>query len=74
MTEEQARAALRACGLIGGLGEWIADQPWREVGAGWLVTGDPDGLRFALEKGSGRLRVTALLAGGQSTATWTVEG
>ena len=39
MTEEEARAALRAFAAVGEVEHWIAAQPWQATPDGWRVRG-----------------------------------
>ena len=71
MTEDQARAALRA--FDGGDAEpWIAGQPWKPESGGWFVLGELHGLRFRLEVMAGGVRVIASLGGGREPKVWSV--
>jgi hypothetical protein len=70
MTEEEARAALRAFVAVGGIERWIAEQTWRSgPGGGWTVPGDLHGFRFRLLPVAGGVRVTM---SGEEPATWVV--
>jgi hypothetical protein len=73
MTEDQARAALRAFVGVGDIEPWIAGRPWQAVPGGWTVAGELQGWRFRLELAVGGVRVVAAAAGGQS-AVWIVPG
>ena len=71
MTEDQARAALRAFVAVGGLEAWIADQPWLTSPSGWVVPEPFQDLRFRVEPVAGGVRVVMCGTGGQP-ADWTV--
>jgi hypothetical protein len=49
MTEEEARAALRAFVGVGNVEPWIAGRPWQVVPGGWTVAGELEGWRFRVE-------------------------
>jgi hypothetical protein len=46
MTEDEARAALRAFVGIGDLEPWIAWRPWQAGPGGWPVSGELQGWRL----------------------------
>jgi hypothetical protein len=72
MTEEKARAALRAFVAVGEIERWIAEQPWEPAaGGGWTVPADLHGFRFRLEPVPGGVRVI-LSTDGRGPAEWTV--
>ena len=63
MTEDQARAALRAFVAVGAVEPWSADQPWQQaVARGWAVMGEFHGYRFRVEAVSRGVRVNAFIA------------
>ena len=72
MTEDQARAALRAFIAVGGLEAWIADQRWEAVPGGWRVRERLQGWHFRLEPLAGGLRVV-MSARGSGPAEWFVQ-
>ncbi len=74
MTEDQARAALRAFVAVGEIEPWIAERPWKAVAGGWSVAGELQGWRFRVEsprqrdprrciRGQGRAYGASALAG-----------
>ena len=65
MTEDEARAALRACVAEGGLEAWIAAQRWEAVPSGWRVRGRFAGWRFRLEPVAGGVHVVMSARGGE---------
>jgi hypothetical protein len=71
MTEDQARAALRAFVAVGQVEQWIAEQPWEPAQRGWRVPGEFHGWRFWLEPVPGGVRVVASADGGKP-AVWNV--
>ena len=71
MTEDQARAALAAFDAVGGLEQWIAEQPWLAMPGGWVVPEPFQGLRFRVEPVAGGVRVTAFVDKGEAAA-WVV--
>jgi hypothetical protein len=71
LTEDQARAALRAFVGVGDIEPWIAGRPWQAVPDGWMVAGELQGWRFRLEVAPGGVRVLASAAGG-APAVWFV--
>ena len=73
MTEDQARAALRAFVAVGELERWIADQRWEATPGGWRVREPYGGWRFRLEPAAGGLRVVMSGHGGEP-AVWAVPG
>jgi hypothetical protein len=73
MTEDVARALLRAVDGVGGLEAWIAGQPWRKAPGGWQVEGNLGGTEFELKDGGAHLRVIAWVEGAGPAAEWTVE-
>ena len=73
MTEEEARAALRAFDAVGGLEAWIAEQPWLAAPGGWVVPEPFQGLRFRVEPVAGGVRVTVFTDKGEPAA-WVVPG
>ncbi len=44
MTEDQARAALRAFVDVGDIEPWIAGRPWQAAPGGWTVAGELQGV------------------------------
>jgi hypothetical protein len=73
MTEDKARAALRAFDGGDGVEIWIAGQDWHAgPDGGWIVLSDLDGWRFRLRPVPGGLRVSAAAPGGWRPAVWTV--
>ena len=68
MTEDEARAALRAFIGIGDVESWIAVRPWKAAPGGWTVAGELQGWRFRLEVMPGGVRVLALKVGGGDPA------
>jgi hypothetical protein len=73
VTEDQARAALRAFVGVGDIEPWIAGRPWQTAPGGWTVAGELQGWRFRLETVPGGVRVVASAAGGEP-ARWFVPG
>ncbi len=73
MTEDQARAALRAFVAAGGLEAWIAAQRWEPIPGGWRLRERFDGWHFRLEPVAGGLRVVMSARGG-GPAEWFVPG
>jgi hypothetical protein len=71
VTEDEARAALRAFVAVGGIEQWIAEQPWEATARGWTVAGDFHGWRFRLEPVPGGARVV-MSAPGEPRTVWTV--
>ncbi len=49
MTEDKARAALRAFVAVGGLEQQLAKQRWQADAGGWAVLGALGGWRFRIE-------------------------
>ncbi len=74
MTEEEARAALRAFVGVGDVEPWIAARPWHTTPGGWTVVGELQGWRFRLEAVRGGVNVVASTAGGGEPAVWFVLG
>jgi hypothetical protein len=72
MTEDQARALLRKWPGVGQFEGWIADQPWRIVRDGWVVSTEFQGCRFHLEPIESGLRITASAPQARS-AVWIVS-
>ncbi len=74
VTEDEARAALRAFVAVGGLERWIAEQRWEAIPGGWRVRGRyQSGWRFRVEPAAGGLRVVMSAKGGEP-AEWVVPG
>ncbi len=71
MTEEGARAALRAFVAVGEVEPWIAEQPWEAVPGGWRVRGQLHSWRFVIKRVLGGLNVV-MSADGSEPAVWTV--
>ena len=71
MTEDQARAALRAFVAVGELERWIAEQPWLAAPGGWVVPEPLQGWRFRVERAPGGVRIRAFMANGEPAA-WIV--
>ena len=71
MTEAEARAALAAFGAVGGLGRWIAQQPWHTARCGWVVPEPLQELRFRVEPVAGGVRITTFMDEGEPAA-WVV--
>jgi hypothetical protein len=70
--QQGAGLALRRHGGRGGIGRWIAEQPWEPApGGGWTVPADLHGWRFRLEPVAGGVRVVMSVGGG-GPAEWTV--
>ncbi len=72
MTEDEARAALRAFVGVGNVEPWIAQQAWEATPRGWTVPVPLDGWIFRLEPVPGGVRVIASAGGGGEPAVWTV--
>jgi hypothetical protein len=73
VTEDQARAALRAFVAVGGLERWIVDQRWEAVPGGWRVRERFQGWRFRVEPVAGGVNVVMSARGGEP-AVWFVRG
>src|SRR5215213_11693716 len=71
MTQDKARAALRAFVAVGGLEPLIAERPWEAVPGGWWVRERFAGWRFRLELAAGGVRVVMSARGGEP-AVWFV--
>jgi hypothetical protein len=71
VTEEEARAALRAFVAVGEIEPWIAEQPWEAVPGGWRVRGQLHSWRFVIERVLGGLNVVMSVHGGEP-AVWFV--
>jgi hypothetical protein len=72
VTEDQARAALRAFVGVGDIEPWIAGRPWQAAPGGWTVAGELQGWRYRLEVMAGGVRVIASTPGGGEPMVWTV--
>ena len=72
MTENEARAALRAFVGVGDVEPWIAGRPWKAEAGGWSVLGELQGWRYRLEVMQGGVRVIASAGGGREPAVWSV--
>jgi hypothetical protein len=72
MTEDDARAVLRAFVAVGDIEHWIAEQRWEAVPGGWRVR-EPfcHGWRFRLEPVADGVRVIMSVRGGEPAA-WIV--
>jgi hypothetical protein len=73
MTEDEARAALRAWDSVDGAEAWIAAQPWKAVPGGWTVATENRDWRFRVELTPEGLRVIASSPGGGQPSMWTVR-
>lgn len=72
MTEAETRSVLEARPGIGVFERWMADQPWREIAGGWLVTGILQGWRFRLNLVPGGVQISASCQNPKLPAVWTV--
>jgi hypothetical protein len=64
VTEDGARAALRAFEAVADIEQWIAEQPWDRIpGGGWRVRGWLQVWRFRLEPVPGGVRVVMRVPG-----------
>ena len=71
MTEDEARAALRAFDAVGDVERWMAAQPWQAVPGGWDVLEPFHGWRFRLKTAPDGLCVLASNGWGDP-AVWFV--
>jgi hypothetical protein len=72
MTEDEARAALRAFHAIGDIEQWLAEQPWEPATRGWMMPADLHGWRFRVEPARGGVRVVMVMREGEAPADWIV--
>jgi len=71
MTEDEARASLRAFATVG-VEQWLAEQPWEPApDGGWKMLADLHGWGFRLEPVSGGVHVTMFTGEGE-LAAWVV--
>ena len=74
MTEDQARAALRAFDAVGEIERWIAEQRWEAIpDGGWRGREQLQGWHFRVEPVAGGVRVVMSARGGEPAA-WIVPG
>ena len=73
MTEDKARAALRAFDGVGGLEQQLAKQRWQADAGGWAVLGALGGWRFRVEPAPGGVTVLGSDGWGEPVV-WFVPG
>jgi hypothetical protein len=74
VTEGEARTALCDFDGVGGLEQWIADQPWQMATDGWTVFTDLNNWRFRLRRVAGGVQISATAPGGEQPVRWIVSG